>query len=202
MGMCVLMLWAFLMSTAMFFPMRRFGVLRVSTSQEMEGLDVTFHGGKALYMGTHAGTRLSTIATEAGTMGTIGSLSTDGVRKATGSSLRGASNYQAVMSNSSIAPPRVVRQPSSDGQNVAAQFTRSVSSNSRDGSTGHGRQRPAFRPNMSDCSDTSAGDLAIHISPEGNDTRTRRSLEAKPPSPSGNHHGAIRKAVSRKYTDT
>ena len=217
MGLSVLMLWAFVMSTLLFFPLRRLGILRVSTSQEMEGLDVTFHGGKALYMGTHAGTRLSTIATENGTMDSIGSMgagygvrsmgpmSTDTghMRKATGNSLRGASNYQAVMSNSSIAAPRPVRSSDSGPPHAAPQFNRSTSANSRDGSSGQGKPgKPVFRAIKTDISEASAADVGFSLSPDGNDN-TSRSAELNPPSPpsppvSGNQHGAIRKAMARK----
>mmetsp|Transcript_48667 Transcript_48667/g.122907 ORF Transcript_48667/g.122907 Transcript_48667/m.122907 type:complete len:615 (+) Transcript_48667:267-2111(+) len=52
-GILVLGSWAAACAMALFAPLSLSGALRVSTSQEMEGLDVTFHGGTAYNFGTN-----------------------------------------------------------------------------------------------------------------------------------------------------
>lgn len=61
---------------------------------------MTFHGGKALYLGTHAGT-LRSAGSMGGTSHLVGGSLTSGLAGGNGS-LAGATNFQAVMKNASV----------------------------------------------------------------------------------------------------
>lgn len=73
-GILVLGAWAFLTSTALFAPLSLLGALRVSTSQEMEGLDITFHGGTAYNFGTNYDGKQVTRTGTGGPTGSIGTV--------------------------------------------------------------------------------------------------------------------------------
>mmetsp|Transcript_30683 Transcript_30683/g.86761 ORF Transcript_30683/g.86761 Transcript_30683/m.86761 type:complete len:605 (+) Transcript_30683:309-2123(+) len=136
-GVAVLSAWSFAMSTLIFAPMNRFGVLRVSTSQEVEGLDVTFHGGRAYNLGTHAAT-LSGVGSQPPPTNFMAS------RTSIGGSIQGATNYNEVVSNAQLHRSQrpggamhsqglgPVRMPSDCGKNKTEQQSRRCSAANAD----------------------------------------------------------------------